>query len=161
MDDLRDRVFVAGRQSALGTFDRIHPDFAEGQCRRAQLVATRQHPLPERGHGFRSQPIPLEQVDEGSCPRRCGSRLHCVANRPSNPERWRMLVETAPGRRHPLGADLRHEHHPGVRTKEGQPCITRDLADLEALLVEDEVLCRTGEHQGSNLGESKVLEIGT
>jgi hypothetical protein len=34
---------------------------------------------------------------------------HCVANRPPNPGRWRMLVETGPGRRRLFRPDDAHD----------------------------------------------------
>jgi hypothetical protein len=58
---------------------------------------------------------------------------HCVANRPPNPGRYRMLVETAPGRRRLFRmGDSYHPAREGSKTTpEGQelPELYRDLLD--------------------------------
>lgn len=56
---------------------------------------------------------------------------HCVANRPPNPGRWRMLIETGPGRRR-----LFRPGDPYDPAREGARCVPDSLPPAyEALLA--------------------------
>jgi len=58
---------------------------------------------------------------------------HCVANRPPNPGRYRMVLETSPGRRRLFRkGDSYHPEREGAKvtpSREALPCEYRDLLD--------------------------------
>lgn len=67
------------------------------------VAALLQRDCPERGDFSIEEIIECARKEAGSEPLRPGVYVHivqhCVANRPPNPGRYRMLYETAPGRR--------------------------------------------------------------
>jgi len=100
------------------------------------IAAARLHREQPTRPDFTVEEIVARALEDAPAPARRGSVYvhvvqHCVANRPPNPARYRMLFETAPGRRRLFrSGDAYHPAREGSKTVPSPDDLPQGYTDL-------------------------------